>query len=42
MHRAKGDRLVRASGFPVRQWELLVNFFRNGGAFIGNVVRQWA
>ena len=22
--------------------KLLVNFFRNGGAFIGNVVRQWA
>ena len=20
MHRAKGDRLVRASGLPVRQW----------------------
>ena len=22
--------------------ELLVKFFSNGGAFIGNVVRQWA
>ena len=43
-----GDRVLsnylasKTIHFRPKSLELLVNFYRNGGAFIENVVRQWA